>query len=136
MSRDYPPVSLFGVPTDVGAAHRGASMGPEALRVATLAEAIARRGVESAHARRIDVEYVLPPGGRVGRAACRPRTRFGQGDPQAGGVQQMQGHERPTGTATDDQHIDGCAVGRTGHGCGHEETCEDGDAQYPIRPVP
>ena len=46
MSRDYPPVSLFGVPTDVGAAHRGASMGPEALRVANLGEAIARRGVE------------------------------------------------------------------------------------------
>ena len=46
MRPDYPAVSLFGVPTDVGAAHRGASMGPEALRVANLAEAITRRGVE------------------------------------------------------------------------------------------
>ena len=46
MRTDYSPVSIFGVPTDVGAAHRGASMGPEALRVANLAEAIARRGVD------------------------------------------------------------------------------------------
>ena len=46
MRADYSPVSIFGVPTDVGAAHRGASMGPEALRVANLAEAIARRGVD------------------------------------------------------------------------------------------
>ncbi len=44
--RQYPPVSIFGVPTDVGAAHRGASMGPEALRVAGFAEAIAERGVD------------------------------------------------------------------------------------------
>ena len=42
----FPPVSLFGVPTDVGAAHRGGAMGPEALRVAGLGEAIARHGVE------------------------------------------------------------------------------------------
>lgn len=44
----YPPlpVALFGVPTDVGAAHRGASMGPEALRVANLVAAIERRGIE------------------------------------------------------------------------------------------
>ncbi len=46
MHSTFPPVSIFGVPTDVGAAHRGASMGPEALRVAELGEAIARRGVE------------------------------------------------------------------------------------------
>ena len=46
MTREYPPVSIFGVPTDVGAAHRGASMGPEAMRVAKIAEAIARRGVD------------------------------------------------------------------------------------------
>lgn len=46
MSRTFPAVSLFGVPTDIGAAHRGASMGPEALRVAHLGEAIARRGVD------------------------------------------------------------------------------------------
>ena len=46
MHRSHPPVSVFGVPTDIGAAHRGASMGPEALRVAGLLEAIAARGVE------------------------------------------------------------------------------------------
>ncbi|MGH8031311.1 MAG: arginase [Luteimonas sp.] len=46
MSRHYPPVSLFGVPTDVGAGTRGVSMGPEALRVAGLAEALAARGID------------------------------------------------------------------------------------------
>ena len=30
------PVALIGAPTDVGAGRRGASMGPEALRVAGL----------------------------------------------------------------------------------------------------
>lgn len=39
-------VSLIGVPTDVGAGVRGASMGPEALRVAGIARAIAAFGVE------------------------------------------------------------------------------------------
>ncbi|ODU43487.1 arginase [uncultured Aquimonas sp.] len=42
----FPPVSLIGVPTDVGAGHRGASMGPEALRVAGLGEALVARGLE------------------------------------------------------------------------------------------
>ena len=37
-------VSLLGAPTDIGASVRGAGMGPEALRVAGLAEAIARHG--------------------------------------------------------------------------------------------
>ena len=46
MSSSYPPVSVFGVPTDIGASRRGASMGPEALRVAGLVEAIAGRGIE------------------------------------------------------------------------------------------
>ena len=46
MSPSYPPVSVFGVPTDIGASRRGASMGPEALRVAGLVEAIAARGIE------------------------------------------------------------------------------------------
>jgi arginase len=40
------PVSLIGVPTDVGAGLRGASMGPEALRVAGLGRAIAAFGVD------------------------------------------------------------------------------------------
>jgi len=39
-------VSLIGAPTDVGAGVRGASMGPEAVRVAGLAEALRARGVD------------------------------------------------------------------------------------------
>ncbi len=39
-------VSLIGVPTDIGAGHRGASMGPEALRVAGLQQALEHRGIE------------------------------------------------------------------------------------------
>ena len=38
--------TLIGAPTDVGAADRGASMGPEALRVAGLAAALSARGLE------------------------------------------------------------------------------------------
>lgn len=38
--------TLIGAPTDVGAAHRGASMGPEALRVAGLQGALASRGLD------------------------------------------------------------------------------------------
>jgi arginase len=37
-------VALIGVPTDVGAGKRGASMGPEALRVAGIDKALARLG--------------------------------------------------------------------------------------------
>jgi arginase len=46
MSRRFPPVSLIGAPTDVGAGHRGALMGPDALRIAGLPEALAKRGVD------------------------------------------------------------------------------------------
>lgn len=46
MTRSYPPVSILGAPTDVGAGTRGARMGPEALRVAGLVEALAARGVD------------------------------------------------------------------------------------------
>ncbi|MEZ5461143.1 arginase [Dokdonella sp.] len=42
----YLPVSLIGAPTDIGAGHRGASMGPEALRVAGIAEALTQHGIE------------------------------------------------------------------------------------------
>jgi arginase len=38
-------VDLIGAPTDAGAGSRGASMGPEALRVAGLREALQKRGV-------------------------------------------------------------------------------------------
>jgi arginase len=38
-------IALIGAPTDVGAGDRGASMGPEAMRVAGLAEALRERGL-------------------------------------------------------------------------------------------
>lgn len=38
-------VSLIGAPTDIGASDRGASMGPEALRVAGLQQALMSRGL-------------------------------------------------------------------------------------------
>ena len=41
-------ISLIGVPTDIGAGARGASMGPEALRVAGLAQVLESHGVEVA----------------------------------------------------------------------------------------
>ena len=46
--RSFPPVALIGVPTDIGAGDRGARMGPEALRLAGLREALAARGVDVA----------------------------------------------------------------------------------------
>ena len=39
------PLALIGAPTDIGAGARGASMGPEALRVAGLQAALAARGL-------------------------------------------------------------------------------------------
>jgi len=45
MSQRFPPVALIGAPTDIGAGHRGASMGPEALRVAGLPQALHERGI-------------------------------------------------------------------------------------------
>jgi arginase len=39
-------ISLIGVPTDIGAGMRGASMGPEALRVAHLARALEAHGLQ------------------------------------------------------------------------------------------
>jgi arginase len=41
----FSSVSLIGTPTDIGAGARGASMGPEALRVAGIREAIAQFGL-------------------------------------------------------------------------------------------
>ncbi len=46
MSRSTPPVSIIGAPTDVGAGDRGARLGPEALRIAGLGEALVARGVD------------------------------------------------------------------------------------------
>ena len=38
-------ISLIGAPTDIGAGTRGASMGPEALRVANIAQVLAGKQV-------------------------------------------------------------------------------------------
>ena len=46
MSHRYPPVSLIGAPTDIGAGDRGARLGPEALRIAGLGEALTARGID------------------------------------------------------------------------------------------
>ena len=42
----YSSVSLIGVPTDIGAGSRGSCMGPEAMRVANVAVALANQGLE------------------------------------------------------------------------------------------
>jgi arginase len=55
---------LIGAPTDVGASDRGASMGPEAMRVARLQEALASRGLN-----------VIDRGNLAGPAnPCQPPT--------------------------------------------------------------
>jgi len=41
-----PRIALIGVPTDIGAGDRGARMGPEALRIAGLGDALAERGLD------------------------------------------------------------------------------------------
>ena len=43
-----PAISLIGAPTDIGAGTRGASMGPEALRVAHIATVLANHGLDVA----------------------------------------------------------------------------------------
>ncbi len=45
MSARETKVALIGAPTDIGAGHRGASMGPEALRVAGIVQALRARGL-------------------------------------------------------------------------------------------
>ena len=56
-------IALVGAPTDIGAGHRGASMGPEALRVAGLAEALRERGLQVVDAGNLvgPVNPWLPP---------------------------------------------------------------------------
>jgi arginase len=54
MSRTYPPVTLLGAPTDVGAGHRGAGLGPEALRIAGLGDALVARGIDVADPGNLD----------------------------------------------------------------------------------
>ena len=44
--RSAQPTSLIGAPTDIGAGARGASMGPEALRVAGLQAALESHGLQ------------------------------------------------------------------------------------------
>jgi len=43
---DLPRISLIGAPTDIGAGTRGASMGPEALRVANILTVLESHGLE------------------------------------------------------------------------------------------
>ena len=62
--RSFPPVSLIGVPTDVGAGHRGARMGPEALRIAGLGEALAAPVVRLIRPR---ADLTLAPSGVLSR---------------------------------------------------------------------
>jgi arginase len=45
MRAPWPRISLIGAPTDIGAGSRGASMGPEALRVAGLQPALEAHGL-------------------------------------------------------------------------------------------
>jgi arginase len=54
MSRAFPPVSLIGAPTDIGAGHLGARLGPEALRIAGLAQALSARGIDVADRGNLD----------------------------------------------------------------------------------
>ena len=54
MTRTYPPVSLIGAPTDIGAGDRGARLGPEALRIAGLGEALVARGIDVADRGNLD----------------------------------------------------------------------------------
>ena len=46
MKQTRPTIALIGVPTDIGAAHRGSSMGPEALRVGGLCDMLVRMNLE------------------------------------------------------------------------------------------
>ena len=45
-SHSHPAISLIGAPTDIGAGSRGASMGPEALRVANLVPVLQGLGLQ------------------------------------------------------------------------------------------
>jgi len=46
MKNSDKPIAFIGAPTDIGAAHRGSSMGPEALRVAGLGDILERLGLQ------------------------------------------------------------------------------------------
>ena len=75
--RNSASVALIGAPTDVGAGRRGASMGPEALRVAGIDKALRRLGRNV-----IDRGNVVGPAqsGESARAATTatcPRSRRG-----------------------------------------------------------
>jgi arginase len=54
MSRSFLPVSLIGAPTDIGAGHLGARLGPEALRIAGLPQALTARGIDVADRGNLD----------------------------------------------------------------------------------
>jgi arginase len=58
-------IALIGVPTDVGAGHRGGSMGPEALRVAGIEPALENLGIKIVDKGNLSgpVNPILPPQG-------------------------------------------------------------------------
>ena len=78
MSRMYPPVSLIGVPTDVGAGHRGARMGPDALRIAGLGEALAAMQRRSVDLRSWTLAREREKWARVAREAWTARRAAGR----------------------------------------------------------
>ena len=52
LNKPIRPISLIGAPTDIGAGARGASMGPEAMRVAGLQATLEAHGLEVSGSRR------------------------------------------------------------------------------------
>ena len=54
MTQSPTPVSLIGAPTDIGAGHRGARLGPEALRIAGLNESLSALGLDVADRGNLD----------------------------------------------------------------------------------
>ena len=122
--------SLIGAPTDVGASHRGASMGPEALRVAGLHGALTGCGLQV-----IDCGNVsgppnpgLPPQGRVSQSrrsgglesrSARRRVSGARLEPAADSVGRRsqpehrlgfgRGSPLPRGQAAAADHLAGCA---------------------------
>ena len=95
MSLKLQPVSVFGVPTDVGAGTRGASMGPETLRVAGFVEALAARGVDDGQAAMPEHDLVghLPRLEVVGPLVIRPAV----GDGMEHGMDRRRGRRRILG---------------------------------------
>ena len=70
----HPLITLIGAPTDIGASRLGAAMGPDALRVAQLAEALRQQGCEVRDAGNL----AGPPNPRGERDAASGLRNFAQ----------------------------------------------------------